>query len=272
MQGSKKKEKKRPINFKTFKLISSEKIRYWVHETTVSSFKRSNEETKERLEFKNYKRWTLKFGRRVGRWHWIISQEVKQENKMRRKMPKLKGSIKRAHSFSRKRKKWRKFWKKVFKKFPRTEGPLLDRKGPLSAQQNGVGIGRRSQWDISQGNPQALGAKRWFTPSREKAHQSHLKVRKQDSTRFFNSRVGSLKTAEGIPRNGWSPSSWSQRWHSTHPPRFHMPPLRPMLGLEPKWANGWDGDLIREQVSRLTCYISGDKKQARKAHTITSPY
>ena len=56
MQGSKKERKKRPINFKTFKLISSEKIRYWVHETTVSSFKRSNEETKERLEFKNYKR------------------------------------------------------------------------------------------------------------------------------------------------------------------------------------------------------------------------
>ena len=80
------------------------------------------------------------------------------------------------------------------------------------------------------------------------------------------------KSSWGIPRNGWSPSSWSQRWHSTHPPRFHMPPLRPMLGLEPKWANGWDGDLIREQVSRLTCYISGDKKQARKAHNITSPY
>jgi len=72
------------------------------------------------------------------------------------------------------------------------------------------------------------------------------------------------KPSWGIPRKGWSPSSWSQRWHSTHPPRFHMPPLRPMLGLEPKWTNGWDGDLIREQVSRLTCYISGDKKQARK--------
>lgn len=60
-------------------------------------------------------------------------------------MPKLKGSVKRAHSFSSKRKKWRKFWKKVFLKFPRTEGQLLDRKGPLSAQQNVVGMGRPIQ-------------------------------------------------------------------------------------------------------------------------------
>ena len=54
MQGSKKKGKKRPIHFKICKLIFSKKIYiYWVHGTTVSSFKRSSEETQEHLEFKN---------------------------------------------------------------------------------------------------------------------------------------------------------------------------------------------------------------------------
>lgn len=48
MQGSK---KKRPINLKMFKLIFLEKVRYWVRETTVNSFKRSDEETREGLEF-----------------------------------------------------------------------------------------------------------------------------------------------------------------------------------------------------------------------------
>lgn len=34
-----------------FKLIFLEKVRYWVRETTVNSFKRSDEETREGLEF-----------------------------------------------------------------------------------------------------------------------------------------------------------------------------------------------------------------------------
>ena len=74
-------------------------------------------------------------------------------------MPKLKGSVKRAHSFSRKRKKWRKFWKKVFKKFPRTEGPLLDRKGPLSAQQNGGGDREKVTVRHLTGKPPSTGGK-----------------------------------------------------------------------------------------------------------------